>query len=208
MRRPTTQTLEMPLLPTSKKKSKPLSASKRDDWPSLVASSNFFLLLQKPPTPLSTPYLFTFCHQNIIKKTINPWENYYSRPSFTKSTSLPTTIVEKKKKWMVLFITYLCPSLQKKERKKQGQVHQTNAVKAELPNWLAAPILCVSTVQHRSRQHFLNFSSKHHYQQYKLQILVWRRNQLHQKNSSKCTEMKEKMVEGTPQLLLQQKTRM
>merc|ERR1712062_631179 len=33
-------------------------------------SSNFFLLLQKPPTPLSTmPYLFTFCQQkNIIKK--------------------------------------------------------------------------------------------------------------------------------------------
>merc|ERR1712227_675371 len=55
------------------KKSKPLLASKlkskRDDWPSLVASSNFFLLLQKPPTPLSTPYLFTFCLQNIIKKS-------------------------------------------------------------------------------------------------------------------------------------------
>jgi len=37
---------------------------------------------------------------------------------------------------MVLFITYLRPSLQKK----QGQVHQTNAVKAE-PDW---PPICVS----------------------------------------------------------------
>ena len=110
-------------------------ASKRDDWPSLVASSNFFLLLQKPPTPLSTPYLFTFCLQNIIKKkpTINPWENYYSRPSFTKSTSLPTTIVEKKKnEWCYLLLTYVLHC--KKKKKKQGQVHQTNAVKAE-PNW-------------------------------------------------------------------------
>merc|ERR1719431_933028 len=113
-----TQTLEMPLLPTSKKKSKPLSASKRDDWPSLVASSNFFLLLQKPPTPLSTPYLFTFCHQNIIKKTINPWENYYSRPSFTKSTSLPTTIVEKKKKMNGVIYYLLMSFTEKKERKK------------------------------------------------------------------------------------------
>jgi len=94
-------------------------ASKRDDWPSLVASSNFFLLLQKPPTPLSTPYLFTFCLQNIIKKkpTINPWENYYSRPSFTKSTSLPTTIVEKKKnEWCYLLLTYVLHCKKKEEK--------------------------------------------------------------------------------------------
>jgi len=77
--------------------------------------------------------LFTFCHQNIIKKTINPWENYYSRPSFTKSTSLPTTIVEKKKMNGVIYYLLMSFTAKKKE-KKQGQVHQTNAVKAELPN--------------------------------------------------------------------------
>jgi len=64
--------------------------------------------------------LFTFCHQNIIKKTINPWENYYSRPSFTKSTSLPTTIVEKKKnEWCYLLLTYVLHC--KKRRKNKAK---------------------------------------------------------------------------------------
>jgi hypothetical protein len=102
-------------------------ASKRDDWPSLVASSNFFLLLQKPPTPLSTPYLFTFCLQNIIKKkpTINPWENYYSRPSFTKSTSLPTTIVEKKKMNGVIYYLLMSFTAKKRRKNKAKSTKQT-----------------------------------------------------------------------------------
>merc|ERR1711997_1046693 len=73
-----------------------------------------------------------------IKNSINPWKN--SRPSFTKSTSLPTTTVEKKERkkkneWCYLLLTYVLHC-----KKKQGQVHQTNAVKAE-PDW---PPICVS----------------------------------------------------------------
>jgi len=83
--------------------------------------------------------------KNIIKKQSILGKNYYSRPSFTKSTSLPTTIVEKKKnEWCYLLLTYVLHC--KKKKKKQGQVHQTNAVKAE-SNW-PQPILCVRTVQH------------------------------------------------------------
>merc|ERR1711988_787529 len=54
---------------------------------------------------------------SLKKPTINPWENYYSRPSFTKSTSLPTTIVEKKKK-MNGVIYYLLMSFTAKKRRK------------------------------------------------------------------------------------------
>jgi len=61
-------------------------------------------------------------------------------------------------------------------------------------------------------QHFLNFSSKHHFYQLSCKRLqnfdeIFVKSNT-KKNSSKCTEMKEKMVEGTPQLLLQKKTRM
>jgi len=72
--------------------------------------------------------LFTFCLQNIIKKTptINPWENYYSRPSFTKSTSLPTTIVEKKKnEWCYLLLTYVLHCKKRKKKNKAKSTKQT-----------------------------------------------------------------------------------
>jgi len=109
--------------------------------------------------------LFTFCHQTssiIIIKTkqkINQSLDDRIQDQSQVLLSPPhyqqTTTVEKKRKkgkkneWCYLLLTYVLHC--KRKKKKQGQVHQTNAVKAE-PDW---PPICVSAVQ-RS-QHFLNF---------------------------------------------------
>merc|ERR1719228_1537771 len=101
----------------------------------------FFLLLQnrrhRCPPPTCSHFVTKHQASSYKKNSINPWKN--SRPSFTKSTSLPTTTVEKKERkkneWCYLLLTYVLHC-----KKKQGQVHQTNAVKAE-PDW---PPICVS----------------------------------------------------------------
>jgi len=101
--------------------------SKRDDWPSLVASSNFF-----PPSPKTAdtvvhPLLVHILSpKNIIKKQSILGKNYYSRPSFTKSTSLPTTIVEKKKnEWCYLLLTYVLHCKKKRRKNKAKSTKQT-----------------------------------------------------------------------------------
>jgi hypothetical protein len=65
---------------------------------------------------------------------------------FTKSTTNQLYCRKKEwkekqnKKWMVLFITYLRPSLQKKKKNKAMKSTKQNAVKADYYHWLAIPI--------------------------------------------------------------------
>jgi len=127
-----------------------------------------------------------------------------SRPSFTKSTSLPTTTVEKKERkkneWCYLLLTYVLHC-------KKNKAKSTKQTLSRLSQ-TGHQFVCQ---QVQRSQHFLNFSSKHHFYQLSCKRLqnfdeIFVKSNT-KKNSSKCTEMKEKMVEGTPQLLLQ-KTRM
>merc|ERR1712173_546023 len=89
----------------------------------------FFLLLSKTADTVVHPllvHIFVTKHQHhhitrIVrisrdqKKSINPtWEN--SRPSFTKSTSLPTTTVKKERKKMNGVIYYLLTSFTAKKK--------------------------------------------------------------------------------------------
>lgn len=59
---------------------------------------------------------------------------------------------------MVLFITYLRPSLQKEKKNKAMKSTKHNAVKADY-HWLAIPICLAFKTVHYSAQHFLKFSS-------------------------------------------------
>jgi len=57
---------------------------------------------------------------------------------------------------MVLFITYLRPSLQKEKKNKAMKSTKQNAVKADY-HWLAIPICLAFKTVYYSAQHFLNF---------------------------------------------------
>ena len=144
----TTQTLEMPLQLLSKKKQqeKKLVKSRQASAIGLAFPCSilqFFLLLQnlKSWTTLSTPLLvhsFLSTHQKhhhmySLKKTqqqILGKTHILNDQVFTKSTTNQLYCRKKEwkekqnKKWMVLFITYLRPSLQK-EKKQGHEVHQT-----------------------------------------------------------------------------------
>merc|ERR1711997_602827 len=96
-------------------------------------------------------------------------------------------------------IYYLLMSFTTAKKRKHGKAKSTKQTLSRLSQ-TGRNQFCVSEQFSIRSQHFLNFSSKHHYQ-YKLQIFCGIH---HQKIAAKCTEMKEKMVEGTP-LLLQKK---
>jgi len=103
---------------------------------------------------------------------------------------------------MVLFITYLCPS-QLQSKKKKNKAKSTKQKLSRLSQ-TGRNQFCVSEQFSIRSQHFLNFSSK---TSLPIQATNFSRKFCgihHQKIAAKCTEMKEKMVEGTP-LLLQKK---
>jgi len=103
-------------------------------------------------------------------------------------------------------IYYLLMSFTTAKKRKKNKAKSTKQTLSRLSQ-TGRNQFCVSEQFSIRSQHFLNFSSKHHYQ-YKLQIFRGKFCGIHhQKIAAKCTEMKEKMVEGTP-LLLQKKTRM
>jgi len=91
------------------------------------------------------------------KKSINPtWEN--SRPSFTKSTSLPTTTVEKKeRKKMNGVIYYLLTSFTAKKNKAKSTKQTLSRLSQTGHQFVCQQV--------QRSQHFLNFSSKHHFYQ-------------------------------------------
>jgi len=83
--------------------------------------------------------------KNIIKKQSILGKNYYSRPSFTKSTSLPTTIVKKKKMNGVIYYLLMSFTAKKKEKNKAKSTKQTLS---RLSQTGRNQFLCVRTVQH------------------------------------------------------------
>ena len=144
MLQPTTQTLEMPLQPLSKKnnnKKKKLVKSRQASAIGLAFPCSilqFFLLLQnlkaEPRCPPPTCSLFfvdtpkTSSYVFIKKTTTNPWQHILNDQVFTKSTTTNFTVEkrmkrETKNEWCYLLLTYV---LHCKKKKKQGhEVHQT-----------------------------------------------------------------------------------
>jgi len=77
-----------------------------------------------------------------LKNTTDPWQHILNNQVHHHQLYCRKKEWKEKqnKKWMVLFITYLRPSLQKEKKNKAMKSTKQNAVKADYYHWLAIPI--------------------------------------------------------------------
>jgi len=131
-----------------------------------------------------------------LKNTTDPWQHILNNQVHHHQLYCRKKEWKEKqnKKWMVLFITYLRPSLQKEKKTRPwSPPNKTLSRLTTTTDWPYQFVLAFKTV-HYSAQHFLNFFVKQHHHRsrhWQQQQQIWDiliENQNNNKySSSKCT---------------------